>query len=120
PSSSARPPPRLAQISSRAVSDPLATAVLVSGAVQHLQALLERVHGREAEIVAVASSVDDAPALARASARGIPVAVFARTKFPERGARDEALADWLAERGVKLVVLAGYMELLTPAFLARY
>lgn len=102
------------------MSGPLATAVLVSGAGTNLQALLERVHGREAEIVAVASSVDDAPALARAGARGIPRAVFARSQFPDRGARDEALADWLAERGVRLVVLAGYMELLTPAFLARY
>jgi phosphoribosylglycinamide formyltransferase-1 len=113
-------PPRLARISSGAVSDRLATAVLVSGAGTNLQALLEGVHGREADIVAVASSVDDAPALARAHARGIPRSVFARSQFPDRGARDEALAGWLAEHGVGLVVLAGYMELLTPAFLARY
>ena len=102
------------------MSQRLAIAVLVSGAGTNLQALLERVHGREAEIVAVASSVDDAPALARAGARGIPRAVFARAQFQDRGARDQALADWLNERGVGLVVLAGYMELLTPAFLARF
>ena len=102
------------------MSQRLAIAVLVSGAGTNLQALLERVHGREAEIVAVASSVDDAPALARAGARGIPRAVFARSQFPDRDARDQALADWLHEHGAQLVVLAGYMELLTPAFLARF
>jgi phosphoribosylglycinamide formyltransferase 1 len=102
------------------VSQRVAIAVLVSGVGTNLQALLERVHGREADIVAVASSVDDAPALARAGARGIPLAVFARSQFPDRAARDQALADWLLHHGAQLVVLAGYMELLTPAFLARF
>ena len=75
-------------------------AVLVSGAGTNLQALLDTVHGREAQIVAVASSVADAPALERAGAR-IPTAVFSRAHYPDRGARDEALADWLpgAARG---------------------
>jgi phosphoribosylglycinamide formyltransferase 1 len=102
------------------VSERLAIAVLVSGVGTNLQALLERVHGREAEIVAVASSTQDAPALARARAVDIDHAVFARGAFADRAARDQALAGWLDERGVRLVVLAGYMELLTPAFLARY
>jgi phosphoribosylglycinamide formyltransferase 1 len=102
------------------VSDRLAIAVLVSGVGTNLQALIERVHGRAAEIVAVASSTEQAPALARARARDIDHGVFARTDYADRRARDEALADWLEQRGVRLVVLAGYMELLTPAFLARY
>jgi phosphoribosylglycinamide formyltransferase-1 len=102
------------------VSGRLAIAVLVSGVGTNLQALLERVHGREAEIVAVGSSVEHAPALARASASGIDHRVFARSAYTDRGARDRALADWLAGHGVKLVVLAGYMELLTPGFLARF
>jgi phosphoribosylglycinamide formyltransferase-1 len=102
------------------VSGRLAIAVLVSGAGTNLQALLDTVHGREAEIVAVASSVADAPALARAHARGVPGEVFARSRYADRLARDEALADWLAERGAQLVVLAGYMELLSPQFLARF
>jgi phosphoribosylglycinamide formyltransferase-1 len=95
-------------------------AVLVSGAGTNLQALLDSVHGREAQVVGVASSVAGAPALARAIAKGVPTAVFARSDYPDRDARDQALADWLEERGVRLVVGAGYMELLGERFLARF
>ncbi len=102
------------------MSERLPIAVLVSGTGTNLQALLDTVHGREAEVVAVASSVAGAPALARAQQRGVPAAVFARADYPDRGARDHALADWLAERGARLVVLAGYMELLREDFLARF
>jgi len=102
------------------VGEPLAVAVLVSGAGTNLQALLDTVHGREAEIVAVASSVAGASALARASARGVPNGVFARSDYADREARDQALADWLGERGARLVVGAGYMELLGSPFLARF
>jgi len=98
----------------------LPIAVLVSGTGTNLQALLDSVHEREAQIVAVASSVADAPALARAQRRGVASAVFARAEYADRGARDQALGDWLSERGARLVVLAGYMELLGGAFLARF
>ncbi|MEA2140367.1 MAG: phosphoribosylglycinamide formyltransferase 1 [Solirubrobacteraceae bacterium] len=104
----------------RRVAEQLPIAVLVSGAGTNLQALLDTVHGREARIVAVASSSADAPALARAAARDVPAAVFSRGDYADRSARDEALADWLAERGARLVVLAGYMELLGAGFLARF
>lgn len=104
----------------RRVSEPLPIAVLVSGTGTNLQALLDTVDGREAEIVAVASSVGDAPALARAAERDVPTAVFARADYVDRAARDAALADWLEQRGVRLVVLAGYMELLGGPFLERF
>jgi phosphoribosylglycinamide formyltransferase-1 len=100
--------------------EPLEIAVLVSGTGTNLQALLESVHGREARIVGVASSVAGAPALARAAERMVPTAVFARSEYPDRAARDEAMADWLEERSVRLVVLAGYMELLGEVFLERW
>jgi phosphoribosylglycinamide formyltransferase-1 len=102
------------------VSDRFPIAVLVSGTGTNLQALLDTVHGHEAEVVAVASSVAGAQALARAEAIGVATAVFARAAYPDRQARDEALADWLGERGARLVVLAGYMELLGAPFLARF
>ncbi len=98
----------------------LPIAVLVSGAGTNLQALLDSVHGREAEIVAVASNLPTAPALDRARDRGVATRVFERAHHPDRDARDMALADWLLERGARLVVLAGYMALLGEAFLARF
>jgi phosphoribosylglycinamide formyltransferase 1 len=104
----------------RAAREALPTAVLVSGAGTNLQALLDTVHEREARVVAVASSSPDAPALARAAERDVPTAVFARADYADRAARDDALADWLVARGARLVVLAGYMELLGSGFLARF
>jgi phosphoribosylglycinamide formyltransferase 1 len=98
----------------------LPIAVLVSGTGTNLQALLDTVHGREAEVVAVASSVPGALALERAAARGVPTAVFERSAYADRETRDAAMADWLVQRGARLVVLAGYMELLTFAFLERF
>ena len=95
--------------------------VLASGAGTNLQAILDRVHGREdVEVVAVASDKPDAQALSRAAAAGVATEVFERGAYPDRPARDRAIADWLEGLGVELVVLAGYMQLLDPAFLARF
>jgi len=102
------------------VPEQLPIAVLVSGTGTNLQALLDTVHEREARIVAVASSTADAPALERARARGVATEVFARSDYSDRDARDEALAEWLVAQGARLVVLAGYMELLGSAFLDRF
>jgi phosphoribosylglycinamide formyltransferase-1 len=102
------------------VGEPLSIAVLVSGTGTNLQALLDTVHRREAQVVAVASSAAGVPALERAAASDVPSAVFARADYEDREARDLALGDWLIERGVRLVVLAGYMELLGRSFLARF
>ncbi|MEA2390207.1 MAG: phosphoribosylglycinamide formyltransferase 1 [Solirubrobacteraceae bacterium] len=100
---------------------PFRVGVLASGTGTNLQALLDQVHRRDGiEIVAVASSVAEAPALERAALSGVDRAVFSRGDYGDRAARDEAMAEWLAARGVDLVVLAGYMELLVPAFLARF
>ncbi|HUA49972.1 MAG TPA: phosphoribosylglycinamide formyltransferase [Solirubrobacteraceae bacterium] len=96
-------------------------AVLASGAGTNLQALLDQVHGRDGiEVVAVASDKPDAPALERARRAGVAVGVFERREFSGREERDRAMADWLAARGAELVVLAGYMQLLSDEFLARF
>jgi phosphoribosylglycinamide formyltransferase 1 len=96
-------------------------AVLVSGEGSNLQALLDSVHGREGiEIVGVASSRAEARGLERAAAAGVETAVFSLAEEPDREKRDDALAGWLEERDVELVVLAGFMELLTPAFIRRF
>lgn len=90
--------------------------VLVSGTGSNLQALLDA----GLPVSAVASNVPGAPALARAAAVGIPVAAFPLDGFPDREARDLAMADWLETNAVELVVCAGYMHLLTGVFLARF
>lgn len=102
------------------MSEPLPIAVLVSGTGTNLQALLDTVHGHEANVVAVASGRPGALALERAAAAGVPTAVFERSAYADRETRDEAMATWLLERGARLVVLAGYMELLTFVFLERF
>lgn len=94
--------------------------VLASGEGTNLQALLDTVHGRDVEIVGVASDQPAARALERAAAAGVPTAVFAGGEFPTRGDRDAAIAAWLEEREVALVVLAGYMAILDDAFLERF
>jgi phosphoribosylglycinamide formyltransferase 1 len=95
--------------------------VLVSGSGSNLQALIERVHGHSATIVGVCSSNDAALALERATAAGIESAVFALPAHGgERGRRDRAMADWLAERDVSLVVCAGFMGVLSDEFLTRF
>ncbi len=96
-------------------------AVLASGVGTNLQALLDRVHGRDdVYVVAVASDKPGARALERARAARLPVGVFELVRFADRSARDRAMGDWLVERGVELVVLAGYMQLLNAGFLTRF
>ena len=96
--------------------------VLASGAGTNLQAILDTVHGRDGvEVVAVGSDKPDAQALERARAAGVDTAVFPAAEFAgDRSARDGAMAAWLVEHGVGLVVLAGYMQLLGANFLGRF
>jgi phosphoribosylglycinamide formyltransferase-1 len=95
-------------------------AVLISGEGTNLQAVLDTLHGQEIEVVGVASSREEARGLERASAAGVETAVFAIAQHADRQARDAALAGWLEERDVQLVVLAGFMELLGPDFIRRF
>jgi len=90
--------------------------VLASGSGTNLQALLDA----GLPVVAVASNKADAPALDRARTARVAAAAFPLEDYADRRARDLALADWLAETGVRLVVLAGYMHLLTRPFLERF
>jgi phosphoribosylglycinamide formyltransferase 1 len=95
--------------------------VLASGTGTNLQAILDSVHGRDGiEVVAVASSKPGVRALERAAGEGIETAVFEAAAYRSRSDRDREMADWIEQRGVALVVLAGFMELLDPAFLARF
>jgi phosphoribosylglycinamide formyltransferase 1 len=90
--------------------------VLVSGNGTNLQALVDA----GLPLVAVASSRKDAYALQRAREAGLPTATFSLDCHESREERDLVMATWLEEHGVELVVLAGYMQLLTPSFLDRF
>ncbi|HEY4976258.1 MAG TPA: phosphoribosylglycinamide formyltransferase [Gaiellaceae bacterium] len=90
--------------------------VLVSGSGTNLQALIDA----QLPIACVGSNKPGVRGLERAAKAGIETGVFEQENYPERPARDTALADWLQERGVEWVVLAGYMHVLTPAFLSRF
>jgi phosphoribosylglycinamide formyltransferase-1 len=90
--------------------------VLVSGEGTNLQALID-----EGFVIAgVASNKPGARALERARRAGIEARVFAEGDYASREERDDAMAGWLEERGARLVVCAGYMQLLRKPFLDRF
>lgn len=96
-------------------------AVLASGTGSNLQAILDVVHGRYGvEVVCVVSDKPGAIALERASAAGVPTAVFPTAAFEDRVARDAAITAHLRSVGVDLVVLAGYMQILSPEFIGAF
>ena len=97
-------------------------AVLVSGRGSNLQAIVDAARaGRlQASVEVVVSDVADAPALARARAGGIPAAVVRRRDYPSRAEFELALAGAVERARPDLVVLAGFMRLLGPAFLDRF
>jgi phosphoribosylglycinamide formyltransferase-1 len=96
--------------------------VLASGSGTNLQAILNQLHGGEEgiEVVGVGSDKPGARALERARQAGVETAVFPTEEYEDRSARDRVLGDWIEERGADLVVLAGYMQLLSPEFVGRF
>jgi phosphoribosylglycinamide formyltransferase-1 len=93
---------------------------MVSGEGSNLQALIDDLGDAPVEIAGVVSSRADSRGLERAEAAGLETAVVSLADEPDREQRDGALADWLEQRDVELVVLAGFMELLTPGFIRRF
>lgn len=95
--------------------------VLASGTGSNLQAILDRLHERDGvEVVGVGSDKPEAKALDRAREAGIEQDAFPLSAFPDREARDLAMAEWIESLGADLVVLAGFMALLTPPFIDRF
>lgn len=98
-------------------------AVFVSGGGTNLQALLDAQKSgdlRSGEIVLVLSSSPDAYALRRAEAAGVSTAVVSRRAMPDQDAFEAAIEAELAAHGIELIVLAGFMSILSPAFTARH
>ncbi len=95
--------------------------VLASGNGTNLQAILDSIHGRDGiEVVAVGSDKPAAHALQRAVAAGVDTAVFPADAYEDRLGRDAAMADWVDSHHPDLVALAGYMQLLSEPFVARF
>jgi phosphoribosylglycinamide formyltransferase-1 len=96
--------------------------VLASGGGTNLQAILDQLHAGEEgiEVVGVGSDKPDATALERAERAEVESAVFPATEYEDRGARDAALGDWIERTEADLVVLAGYMQMLSPEFVERF
>lgn len=100
----------------------IALGVLVSGSGSNLQAILDRVAdgGLDADIRLVIANKPDAQGLERARKAGIATACVRHEEFPERETFDDELVRLLREAGVELVALAGFMRILTPAFLTPF
>jgi phosphoribosylglycinamide formyltransferase-1 len=96
--------------------------ILISGRGSNMLAIGEAIAaGRlDAEIAVVVSSRPDAPGLERAAAAGIPVVVAAPRDYPSREACDLAIVSVLRSQRVDLVCLAGYMRLITQAFVEAF
>ena len=96
--------------------------VLVSGGGTNLQAIIDAIEEKrlDAAIRVVLSNRQDAFGLTRAKNHNIPTAVLDHKKFSSREAYDEAMVAILKERGVDLVILAGFMRLLSPVLVQAY
>jgi len=96
--------------------------VLASGSGTNLQAILDQLHAGEdgIEVVGVGSDKPDATALERAKQAEVESAVFPAADYEDRSARDAALGDWIERTEADLVVLAGYMQMLSPEFVERF
>src|SRR4051812_26084831 len=95
--------------------------VLASGSGTNLQAIVDKLHRRDGiEVVGVGSDKPGAGALQRGRDAAVETAAFAGSEYPDRLVRDKALGDWVESLSPDLVVLAGYMRLLSAPFVQRF
>lgn len=104
------------------MAKPVPIGVLISGSGTNLQAIIDAIAAKklDANIAVVLSNKADAYGLARAQNHGIRTEVLDHKAFASREAYDQAVVDLLRGRGVELVVLAGFMRLLSPVFIKAY
>ncbi len=99
----------------------LPVVILISGRGSNLRAIAEAARGDlPIEIRAVISNRPDAPGLAYACESGLPTEVLSHTQFPDRAAYDNALQKLIEGHAPELVLLAGFMRVFTPQFVAHY
>lgn len=98
----------------------LRTVILISGRGSNMLALAARAAAIGIDIRAVLSDQPEAAGLERARALGLAAEAVARCRFPDRAAHERALLGRMADAQAELVVLAGYMRILSPAFVRAY
>jgi phosphoribosylglycinamide formyltransferase 1 len=104
------------------MAKPVPIAVLISGGGTNLQSIIDAIEAKklDAKIELVLSNKADAYGLTRAKSHGLATEVLDHKVFASREAYDQAVVDRLRARGVELVVLAGFMRLLSPVFVKAY
>lgn len=105
------------------MSERIRTAVFVSGGGTNLQALIDAEREgviQHAELFAVISSARGVRAIERAEKAGIPVSVIEKREFGSPKEWETALLDYLSRAGAELIVLAGFMNILSPEFVKKY
>lgn len=110
------------QVRPESVRSGVRTAVLISGRGSNMMALVNAAEDRAypAEIALVISNRPGAAGINWAAKRGVPTSVIDHTAYRDRCAFDDALNAELVRHGVELVALAGFMRVLTPAFVERW
>lgn len=100
----------------------LPIGVLISGSGTNLQSIIDAIDAQalDAKIEVVVSNKADAYGLARAQKHNLYTAVLEHKSYPSREAYDQAVLDILQRCGIELVVLAGFMRLLSPLFIKAY
>lgn len=100
----------------------LPIAVLLSGSGSNLQAIIDRIEAGvlDARITLVLSNKPDAYGLTRAKNHNIPTLCLEHAKFTDRESFDQAMVAAIKDSGAQAVVLAGFMRMLTPGFLAAF
>lgn len=99
---------------------PCRIVVLISGNGSNLQALMDRCDRQRCKFVGVLSNRADAYGLQRASGAGVPTHVIDHRDYPDRESFDRAMMAVIDAFDADLVVLAGFMRILSAAFVQRY
>lgn len=96
--------------------------VLISGSGSNLQAIIDAIESDHlpVKVCAVISNKDDVRGLERAATHNIPAFVLSHKSFPDRESFDQRLMEIIDAHGPDLVVLAGFMRILTPEFTEHY